>query len=213
MDSGNSYRLDKQITELTKEIFKEGTMEYQELLEKVSMEDFIELDKRLRQECRKVEQQLSAAALELMAAVAREGLAIDDFSYKRSGALAMFIRLAEDDYSKLNEPHVRADDAYNKSVLWSKSTPAEVKSRMEALMPEFAAMSLMIALAASSRRARRGALREDKRSFNTAFPPSVRVRFSVEPTASPVNAPELLLSMRLPDISSSYDLENVKKSV
>ncbi len=136
MDMGKSYRLESQIEELAKEIFKEQTPRYLEELKDVNMEDYLDIHKKLAEECRKVEAQLTAAAQELMSAVSREGLTVDDFPYNKSGALSLFLRLANRDYSKLNDSYKRADEAYEKG-LWGSKTPKELRARMESLMPAY----------------------------------------------------------------------------
>lgn len=136
MDMGKGYNIENQISDLAKELFKEETPRYLEALDKVSLDDFIDIHKWLTSECRATEDRLSAAAAELIEALRSEGLTPDDFPYKRSGALALFLRIADRDFSKLNEPHKRADDAYSKG-LWSTKTPKAVKSKMEGLMPVY----------------------------------------------------------------------------
>ena len=136
MDEGKGYRLEQQVGKLAEEIFKEETPRYLEELEKVKLEDYIEINKWLRDKCRDMERRLTAAARELTTAMAHEGLTVDDFPYKGSGAMSFFIRLADGDYSKLNEPHKRADDAYN-GDLWGSKTPAGTRRRMESLTPTF----------------------------------------------------------------------------
>lgn len=136
MDSGKSYNIESQIADLAKELFKEETPHYLEALDRVELNDYIDIHKWLAKECRATEERLTAAAAELIDALRREGLSPDDFPYKRSGALSLFLHLADGDFSKLNDPHKRADDACSKG-LWSSKTPADIKSRMQNLMPVY----------------------------------------------------------------------------
>ena len=136
MDMGKSYRLEKQLSELAKEIFKEQTPRYLEKLKEVKMEDYVEIHKWLSEECHKVEKQLTTEAEKLMTAMRNEGLKVEDFPYKSNGALSLFIRLEERDYSKLNDPYKRAETAYDKG-LWGSKTSKGMKLKMENLMPVY----------------------------------------------------------------------------
>lgn len=137
MDSGKSYKLESQLAELAKEIFKEETPKYLKELEKISLDDYLDIHKRLSVECRKFESMLATESRKLMDACSAEGLSVDDFPYKKSGALSFFLRLADGDLSKVSDSHARTDDAYNNHQLWSKSTPQAVKDRMVKILPVY----------------------------------------------------------------------------
>lgn len=136
MDNGKSYKLESEIADLAKELFKEESPRYLAELEKVKFDDFLQIYRWLRDQCRDMEKRLQAASEELIEALGSAGLTADDFPYKRSGALSLFLRLAEGDFTKLNEPHKRTDEAYNKGLSGSKTTP-DIKARMERVFPAY----------------------------------------------------------------------------
>ena len=137
MDEGKSYNLDSQLAKLAKEIFKEEAPKYLSELDKVALEDYIDIQKRLVSECRQFEEKLKEVSKELVDAVAAVGLTINDFPYNKSGALGLFYRLADGDYSKINDSHSRADDAYSKQQLWATKTPQNVRDTMAGIMPAY----------------------------------------------------------------------------
>ena len=137
MDEGKSYNLDSQLAKLANEIFKEEAPKYLSELDKVGLEDYIDIQKRLVSECRQFEEKLKEASRELVDAVAAAGLTINDFPYNKSGALGFFYRLADGDYSKINDSHSRADDAYNKQQLWAGKTAQNVRDAMAGILPAY----------------------------------------------------------------------------
>jgi len=137
MEEGKSYNVEKTVRTLAKQIFKENAPEYLRKLDDVPISQFMEIHKRLSRENRDFEKALSNSALEFVEECEGVGLSVDDFPSKGSGILAFMKRLAEGDFSKLNDPHKNVDNAYAKQSLTAKNSSPEVRLLLEKVTPCF----------------------------------------------------------------------------
>ena len=137
MDDGKSYKIENSILKLSKEIFREEAPEYLSQLEQLQMPQFIAIHNHLLADIRRFEQSVTKAAAAFVSACSDAGLDADSFPYKGSSVYAFFRTIANGDYSKLNVPHKRVDDAYSEGRLHSKSAAADTVAAFQKVMPAF----------------------------------------------------------------------------
>lgn len=135
MEDGKSYNVERQLVELAKEILKEETPKYLSQLTRLHFNDFLTLHRRLADDNRQVERQLKAHAVAIVDACKEEGLGVDDFPYKASGAFGYFLRFAHGDMQGINSPSRRAADCAAKGVFYAKSAPQNTRERIEKVTP------------------------------------------------------------------------------
>ena len=139
MESGQNYNVEKQIKDLSEQIFREETPEYLAELSKMDLSDFMEVHRRLVGETKAYETALVAASRRFTEACAAKGLTVDDFPSKGTGVYAFFARIADGNLSKINDSHKRVDAAYDDNRLWGKSTPEALRAPLDAVLPEYRA--------------------------------------------------------------------------
>ncbi|MBP5190504.1 MAG: UvrD-helicase domain-containing protein [Bacteroidales bacterium] len=137
MESGKGYKIENTILELSKEVLKEESPRYLSQLEKIDLDQYIQIHRRLTSRVRAYESTLSSVAQAFIDACASHGLDADSFPYKGSSVYAFILALANGNYDKINKPHKRIDEAYNSGCLHSKTTPKDKLPAFQAVVPPF----------------------------------------------------------------------------
>ncbi|MBP5548790.1 MAG: UvrD-helicase domain-containing protein [Bacteroidales bacterium] len=137
MADNKNFKIEDKIENLAKEIFEEDAPAYLAELNKIDIKKYLEIQSQLYGENKKFEKTISGAAKEFVDDCSKTGLTIDDFPNKKSGILPFFIRLANNDFSKINDPHARVREAFSKKDIACKSTPDDIKVKLDAVLPSF----------------------------------------------------------------------------
>lgn len=137
MESGKNYNVEDQIRNLSKEIFKEECPKYLAQLSKMKLDSFIKLHIKLSAEIKSYESDIIVAARSFVEECSSKGLSMDDFPNKTSSVYAFFARIAVGNLSKINDSHVRVDNAYNDNRIWGKSTPEHLRGPLDDVLPKY----------------------------------------------------------------------------
>lgn len=127
MNDGKNYKIESIITTLAAELFKEETPAFLDKLSKLDFDAFIDIHRRIIDENRQFESQLSAAAMKTIEVCKSHGLTMDDFPYKKTGIYPYFERLANGDFQNLNKPSKRVDETFRNGILYAKTALESTK--------------------------------------------------------------------------------------
>lgn len=108
--------------------------QFHESVDKIAQlqpDDLLGIEKQIKEHLQLIEETFKQMAEVLLEQVSDAGLTIDDFPYKKSGALGYFIQVYEGAYFK--EPSKRALDAVTNNVWTAKSAPKGIASIIEGI--------------------------------------------------------------------------------
>lgn len=137
MDSGKTYNFERELKKLAAEIFTEEAPEYIEELHDVSFDEIIRVYGKLHEANALFETSLTKAAKVFITACDNEKLEGKDFPNKDKGVYPFFRRLADGDFSKINNPHARVDEAYAKQSLLAKNTKPDIAEKLNRVTPAY----------------------------------------------------------------------------
>lgn len=100
MNEDKSYMIEKELSELAQELFKEETPAYLSSLRNISPTQFRQMHQEMQTKNRSYEENMRKQGQQGWDIITQEGLSADDFFYKESGAGAYFRKLANGDLSK-----------------------------------------------------------------------------------------------------------------
>ena len=141
MNEGKSYMLERELTELSEELFKEQAETFLEALRHIETGQFRTIQRQMVADNRKYERQLRDLGNEGLSIIAEAGLAVEDFYYGKQGAGAFFRKLSE---GSTDKPSNRAIEYLEGDKLGgSKCSPATrevlstVKPRLQEVYSRF----------------------------------------------------------------------------
>ena len=135
MEDGRTFKLEKSIATMAKEIFKEESPEYLEVLKGYDFKDFVKIRQQLLKDNKSFEAKMSAMAAKAIEACRANGLDQDCFPQKTKGIYPYFERLAKGDVSKM-KPNSIAEGFLESGVLSAKNTPQDIVAAIERATPD-----------------------------------------------------------------------------
>ena len=135
MEDGRTFKLEKSIVNMAKEIFREESPEFLDALKDYDFNDFVKIRQQLIKDNKSFEAKLSAAAAKAIDACRVNGLYQDSFPQKSKGIYPYFERLAKGDVSKM-KPNSIAEGFLESGVLSAKNTPQEIVAAIESATSE-----------------------------------------------------------------------------
>ncbi len=137
MEGGKGYNMESTLQELSKEVMSEDSPKFLPELEKINLDEYIAIYDRIANEIASFEHSLSSDAAAFVDDCSSKGLDVDSFPYKGNGVLAFFCTVAKGDFSKINNPHKRMDEAYKSGHLYAKSTSQQLIQALDSVMDSF----------------------------------------------------------------------------
>jgi ATP-dependent exoDNAse (exonuclease V) beta subunit len=101
MDDEKSWNIERQLKDFTLEMLKEDSYDAIKQLSGLTINDFIEISKKLLEHIRAFEREIVAPAKQAIEQITAAGLTSDAFFQTKSGIYAYFSRVANGDLSKL----------------------------------------------------------------------------------------------------------------
>ena len=95
MNDGKSYMVERELAELSEELFKEQSEEFLEALRHIDTAQFRDIQHQMIAANRHYEQQMRNLGSEALGIIADNGLAVEDFYYGTKGTGAFFRKLSE----------------------------------------------------------------------------------------------------------------------
>ena len=102
MNDGKSYMVERELTQLAEELFKEQSEEFLNALRNIHTSQYLDIQHHLIAANRQYEHRMRDLGSQGLDIIAQEGLAIEDFYYGTKGAGAFFRKLSE---GTLDEPN------------------------------------------------------------------------------------------------------------
>lgn len=133
LEEGKSWRVDKPLMELSKQLTKEEAVEHLAQLKQMSLDRFIEARDRLRQRTDEFREMMRRSGKRVMDAVRAAGLTQDDFPYRRSSYLNFFSKL--ESFDDWVDPSTRFEKAMKDANWYTKKVSTTVAEAIEGLVP------------------------------------------------------------------------------
>jgi ATP-dependent helicase/nuclease subunit A len=131
-DEGKSWNsLPQELANFGRNLLQDQTFQQVEKLSKLSTQDFLKIEKQLRDFCEMVEHKIQEAADIMFEIMEGEGLLIEDFPYGKSGCMGYFAQIKSGDYFK--EAGKRATDAVENNIWTAKSTKKFIAEKIESI--------------------------------------------------------------------------------
>ena len=130
MEDSKSYNIEGDLTNLSQQLFAEGTDEYLEALKEMSPADFIGLHRHLTGECRRFDQRARACGEAVMALLQQAGVDEGDCAGGRNGFYGFFRSLAAGNVRPLT---ASVANAFEGGKLHSAKCSASSRAALEAL--------------------------------------------------------------------------------
>lgn len=102
MSDGKSYLIERELTNIAGELFKEQTPEYLRALSHLDMAQFRQINAQMRRDNRDYERKMQSLGKEGLQAISDADLSIEDFYHGSSGAGAYFRKLTEGNFADPN---------------------------------------------------------------------------------------------------------------
>lgn len=133
MSDGKNYMIEKELSDLAKELFKEQTPQYLSLLKDIDSPQFREMQRRMATDNRAYEQQLRALGQEGVDVYTAAGLSDTDFYHGATGAGAFFRKLAN---GVATQPNSYVLAYLEGDKLGSAKCSAAVSDRLASVKPQ-----------------------------------------------------------------------------
>lgn len=137
LEEERSWRPDRPLLELSRQLTREDAMEHLARLAKVGSAGFLEVRERLRHGTGAFRQRMRALGRKVLEAVREAGLSEDDFPYRKSGYISYFRKLAA--FDEWQDRSSRLADADAKDEWHAKKADGRIAAAINGLVPLFRA--------------------------------------------------------------------------
>jgi ATP-dependent exoDNAse (exonuclease V) beta subunit len=127
-DEEKTWQIERELREIGKELVQEEGARNAELLDKLSIADFMEINKKLEISRRSFEGKVTLLAKEAMTLISGAGLSVEDFSYGKSGIAGRFFAYSKGEIDKFGDVNKNIE----KTLLSGKWTAGKVSKTAEA---------------------------------------------------------------------------------
>lgn len=132
MDDGRSFSTDQVLKELAKVLFEEDSPEHLMALKEISLAEFAEIRKTLKQQRNALKDEIQRQGIEAMEIIQENGLQTSDFPNRSKGAGAYFEKVADRKPANIT----KSVTEYTEGIkLGASKTPQHLLTALEAIRP------------------------------------------------------------------------------
>jgi ATP-dependent exoDNAse (exonuclease V) beta subunit len=136
-DEEKTWQIEYELREIGKELVKEEGARNAELLRGLSVENFMQINEKLKRSRNAFEAKITAIGKEAVTLISGAGLSMDDFSFKKNGIAGRFFAYSKGELDKLGDTNKNIEKLFS-GAKWhsgeaSKSAQASVSGIQQSL--------------------------------------------------------------------------------
>lgn len=135
-EDDKSWRIEKDLNDTAKALFKEDGVQHCDVLNAMSYADYQAYFGKIKQWISEFEDRLSKLGDQALKLLVENRLEVSDFSFGKSGAMGYFLKLTNKKVSEIVKPPVRILNAVNDGIWTRKKQQQSIKGAIESIAPQ-----------------------------------------------------------------------------